>query len=120
MIIFFFQTYIRHTYPPKFTLNKSNLDENYASFLVLDLSIHNNKVPAKAYDKPGYFNCDFVNFPFLNCDASYGLFITQLSRFTGVCTKIKDVYLCGLFSHFPITEQRNATVITDCKYFKTF
>ena len=48
-------------------------------FLDLNLSIHNDIVSTKIYDKRDDFNFDIVNFPFLDGDVprspSYGVYI---------------------------------------------
>ena len=57
-----------------------------ASFLDLHLSISDGFVKTKIYDKRDDFDFDIVNFPFLDDDvprsASYGVYISQLIRFT--------------------------------------
>ena len=57
----------------------------YFFLLDLNLSIHNNIVSTKIYDKRDDFNFDIVNFPFLDGDVprrpSYGVYISQLIRF---------------------------------------
>ena len=49
-------------------------------FLDLNLSIHNDKVSTKIYDKRDDFNFDIVNFPFIDDDGpqrtSYGVYIS--------------------------------------------
>ena len=51
-------------------------------FLDLNLSIHNDIVSTKIYDKRDDFNFDIVNFPFLYGDVpqrpSYGVYIFAL------------------------------------------
>ena len=51
----------------------------YFFLLDLNLSIHNNIVSTKIYDKRDDFNFDIVNFPFLDGDVprrpSYGVYI---------------------------------------------
>ena len=53
-----------------------------AAFLDLNLSIHNDIVSTKIYDKRDDFNFNIVNFPFLDGDVpqrpSYGVYISQL------------------------------------------
>ena len=50
-----------------------------AAFLDLNLSIHNDIVSTKIYDKRDDFNFDIVNFPFLDGDVpqrpSYGVYL---------------------------------------------
>ena len=75
-----------HTiYPAELQLNKANASDTEAAFLDFNLSIHNDIVSTKIYDKRDDFNFDIVNFPFLDGDVphrpSYGVCISQLIRF---------------------------------------
>ena len=60
----------------------------------MDLSITNGKVTSKIYDKRDDFNCEIVNFPFLDGDVphspSYCVNITQLIRFVRVRYNVGD------------------------------
>ena len=71
-------------YTGKCVLNKANASDTEAAFLDLNLSIHNDIVSTKTYDKRDYFNFDIVNFPFLDGDVlrrpSYCVYISQLIR----------------------------------------
>ena len=62
-----------------FQLNKANASDTEAAFLDLNLSIHNDIVSTKIYDKLDDFYFDIVNFPFLDGDVphrpSYGVYI---------------------------------------------
>ena len=62
--------------------------------LNLNLSIHNDIVSTKIYDKRDDFNFDIVNFPFLDGDVpqrpSYGVYISQLIRFARASTHVTD------------------------------
>ena len=51
----------------------------------LHLSISNDFVSSKIYDKRDDFDFDIVNFPF-----SYGVYISQLIRFARVCSHVDD------------------------------
>ena len=53
-------------YPAELQLNKANASDTEAAFLNLNLSIHNDIVSTKIYDKRDDFNFDIVNFPFLD------------------------------------------------------
>ena len=53
-------------YLSELKLNKANTSDTEASFLDLHLSISNNIVSAKVYDKRDDFDFEFVNFPFLD------------------------------------------------------
>ena len=60
----------------------------------LHLSISNGFVSSKIYDKRDDFDFDIVNFPFLDGDVPrrlfYGVYISQLVRFTRVCSYVDD------------------------------
>ena len=59
---------------------------------LLTLSITNGIVSSKIYDKRDDFNFEIVNFPFLDGDVSrspsYGVYISQLIRFSRVCSNV--------------------------------
>ena len=57
---------VHRIYPAELQLNKANASDNEAAFLDLNLSIHNDTVSTKIYDKRDDF--DIVNFPFLDGD----------------------------------------------------
>ena len=65
-----------------------------AAFLDLNLSIHNDIVSTKIYDKRDNFNFDIVNVPFLDGDVprrpSYGVYISQLIRFARASSHVTD------------------------------
>ena len=75
-------------------LNKANASDTEAAFLDLNLSIHNDIVSTKIYDKRDDFNFDIVNFPFLDGDVpqrpSYGVYIFQLIRFARASSHVTD------------------------------
>ena len=56
---------VHRIYPTELQLNKANASDTEAAFLDLNLSIHNDIVSTKIYDKRDDFNFDIVNFPFL-------------------------------------------------------
>ena len=74
-----FEHMVHRIYPAELQLNKANVSDTEAAFLDLNLSIHNDIVSTKNYDKRDDFNFDIVNFPFLDGDVpqrpSYGVFI---------------------------------------------
>ena len=76
---------VHRIYPAELQLNKANASYTEASFLDLNLWIHNGIVSTKIYDKRDDFNFDIVNFPFLDGDVpqrpSYGVYISQLIGF---------------------------------------
>ena len=63
-----FEHMVHRIYPPELQLNKANASDTVTAFLDLNLSIHNNIVSTKIYDKRDDFNFDIVNFPFLDGD----------------------------------------------------
>ena len=75
-----FEQMVLITYPAELQLNKANADTD-AVFLYLNLSIHNDKVSSKIYDKQDDFDFDIVNLPFLDGDVprrpSYGVYIYE-------------------------------------------
>ena len=81
-------------YPSELQLNKVNTSDTEASFLDLYLSISNDIVSTKIYDKRDDFNFDIVNFPFLDGDVprstSYGVYISQLIRFARASSYVAD------------------------------
>ena len=60
----------------------------------LYLSISNDIVSTKIYDKRDDFDCEIVNFPFLDGDVprftSYGVYISRLFRFARASSYVAD------------------------------
>ena len=90
----FFESMLNRIYPSELQLNMANVSDAEASFLDLHLSISDGFVKTKIYDKRDDFDFDIVNFPFLHGDvprsASYGVYISQLSRFVRVSSHVDD------------------------------
>ena len=90
----YFEQMVGQIYPTELQLNKANYSDTEAPFLDLNLSITNGIVSSKIYDKRNDFNFEIVNFPFLDCDVprfpSYAVYISQLIRFTRVCSYVDD------------------------------
>ena len=63
-----FEHMVHRIYPAELQLNKANASDTEAAFFDLNLSIHNDIVSTKIYDKRDDFNFDIVNFPFLDGD----------------------------------------------------
>ena len=65
-----------------------------AAFLDLHLSISNDIVSTKIYDKRDDFDFEIVNFPFLDGDVprstSFGVYISQLIRFARASSYVAD------------------------------
>ena len=62
----------------------------------MHLSISNDIVSTKIYDKRDYFDFEIVDFPFLDGDGdvprstSYGVYISQLIRFARASSHVED------------------------------
>ena len=86
----YFDTMIGQIYPSELHLNKVNT----SAFLDLHLSISNDIVSTKIYDKRDDFDFEIVIFPFLDGDiplsTSYGVYISQLIRFARASSQISD------------------------------
>ena len=61
----YFDNLVCQIYPPELQLNKANTSDTEAAFLKLHLSISNDIVSTKIYDKRDDFDFEIVNFPFL-------------------------------------------------------
>ena len=81
-------------YPSELQHNKANTSDTDAAFLDLHLSISNDIVSTKIYDKRDDFNFEIVNFPFSDGDVprstSHGVYISQLIRFARASSYITD------------------------------
>ena len=55
---------VSQIYPSELQLNKANASDTEAAFLHLHLSISNDIVSTKIYDKRDDFDFEIVNFPF--------------------------------------------------------
>ena len=75
-------------------LYKANTSDTEAAFLDLHMSISNDKVSNKIYDKRDDFDFEIVKFPFLDGDVprstSYGVYISQFIRFARASSYITD------------------------------
>ena len=75
-------------------LMMSHASDTEAAFLDLHLSISNDIVSTKIYDKRDDFDFEIVNFPFLDGDVprstSYGVYISQLIRFARASSYVTD------------------------------
>ena len=81
----YFDKMVSQIYPSEIQRNKDNTSDTEAAFLDLRLSISNDIVSTKIYDKRDDFDFEIANFPFLDGDvprsSSYGVYISQLIRF---------------------------------------
>ena len=60
----YFDNMVSQIYPSELQLNKANTSDTEAAFLDLHLSISNDIVSTKIYDKRDDFDFEIVNFPF--------------------------------------------------------
>ena len=85
---------ISQIYPSELQLNKGNTSDTESAFLDLHLSISNDIVSTKIYDKRDDFDFGIVIFPFLDGDVplstSYGVYISQLIRFARASSHVAD------------------------------
>ena len=81
-------------YPSELQLNKANSSDTEATSLDLHLSISNDIVSTKIYDKRDDFDFEIVNFPLLDGNVprstSYGVYISQLIRFSRASSYVAD------------------------------
>ena len=93
----YFDNMVSQIYPSELRLNKANTSDTEAAFLDLHLSISNDIVSTKIYDKRDDF--EIVNFPFLDGDVpgstSYGVYISQLIRFAKASSYVADFNTCN-------------------------
>ena len=90
----YFDNMVSQIYPSELQLNKANASDTEAAFLDLHLSISNDIVSTKIYDKRDDFDFEIVNFPILDGDVprstSYGVYISQLIRFARASSYVVD------------------------------
>ena len=89
-----FDSMASKTYPSELQHNKANTSDTEAAVLDLHLSISNDIVTTKFYNKRDNFDFEIVNFPFLDGDVprstSYGAYISQLIRFARASSYVAD------------------------------
>ena len=89
-----FDNMVSQIYPSELQLNKADTSDTEATFLDLHLSISNNIVSTKIYDKRDDFDFEIVNFPFLDgdapCSTLYGVYNSQLIRFARASNYVAD------------------------------
>ena len=77
----YFDNMVSQIYPSELQLNKANTSGTKAAFLDLHLSISNEIVSTKIYDKRGDFDFEIVNVPILDGDVprstSNGFYISH-------------------------------------------
>ena len=73
----YFDNLVSQIYPSELQLNKANASDTKAAFLDLHLSISNDIVSTKIYDKRDDF--EIVNFPFLDVYILWSLYLSTHS-----------------------------------------
>ena len=73
---------VNRIYPAELQLYKANASDTETAFLDSNLSIHNDIVSTKIYDKRDDFNFDIVNFPFLDGNAPLSFFLSFFLSFS--------------------------------------
>ena len=85
---------VSQIYHSELQINKANTSDTEATFLDLHLSISNDVVSTKIYNKRDDFVFEIVNFPFLDSvvtrSTSYGVYISQLIRFARASSDVAD------------------------------
>ena len=89
-----FDHMVSKIYPSELQRNEANTSDTKAAFLDLHLSISNDIVSTKIYDKRDEFDFQIVNFPYLDGDVSnstsYVVYISQLIRFARASSYVAD------------------------------
>ena len=90
----YFDIMVSQNYSSELQLNKAYTSDTEATFLDLHLSISNDIVSSKIYDKRDNSEFEIVNFQFLDDDVprstSYGVYISQLIRFARASSHVAD------------------------------
>ena len=90
----YFDNMVSQIYPLELQLDKANTPDTEAAFLDLHLSISDDMVSTKIYDKRDDFDFSIVNFPFLDGDVarstSPGVYISQLIHFARAFSHVAD------------------------------
>ena len=90
----YFDNMVSQIYPSELQLNKANTSDTGAAFLDLHVSISNDSVSTKIYDKRDNFDFEIIIFPFLDGDVprstSYRVYISQLICFARASSHVAD------------------------------
>ena len=85
---------VSQIYPSELQLNKANTSDKEAVFLDYHLSISNDIVSTKIYDKRDDIDFEIANLPFYDGDVprstSYGVYISQLIHFARASIYVTD------------------------------
>jgi len=81
-------------YPPELELNCEDKSDQEVNYLDLHLKVNNSTIEYRLFDKRDNFGFEIVNFPDLSgnipTNQSYGVFISQLVRYSRCCQKFVD------------------------------
>ena len=95
----YFDNMVSQIYPSELQLNKANISGTKAAFLDMHLSISNDIVSTKIYDKRDDFDFEIFNFPSLDYDVprptSDGVYISQLIRLAIASSYVADFNTCN-------------------------
>ena len=90
----YFDNTVGQIYPSELQLNRTNTSDTEAAVLDLHLSISNDIVSSKIYDKRDDIDFEIVNFQFFDGDVprstSYGVYISQLIHFARASSYVTD------------------------------
>ena len=90
----YFDNMVSQIYPSELQLSKANTSDTEAAFLDLHLSMSNDIVSTKIWDKRDDFDFEIVNLPLLNGDVprstSYGVYISQLICFARASSYVTE------------------------------
>ena len=105
----YFEDYISEIYPPELELKETTESENQASYLDVMLSIKENALFYKLYDKRDDYEFDIINFPFLDSNIpagpAYGVYISQLIRYSRACLDYEDFKNRHIMLYIKLTSQ---------------
>ena len=112
----YFDNMVSQIYPSELQLNKANTSDTKAAFLDLHLSISNDIVSTKIYDKRDDFDFEIVNFPFFDGDVSRstfcGVYISQPIRFARASS-----YVADFNTHNKINSETSKTRLSVSKFY---
>ena len=120
----YFDNMVSQIYPSELQLYKANTSDTEAAFLDLHLSISNDIVSTKIYDKHDDFDFEIVNFPFLDGDVprstSYGVYISQLIRFARASSYVADFNTRNKLLTQKLLKLSAIGIINFAKHFQNF
>ena len=120
----YFNQMVDRIYLTELQLNRANSSDTEARFLDSNLCTSNDRVSTKIYDKRDDFDFDVVSFPFLDCDVprrtSYGVYISQLIRFTRASSNLSDFNFCKKEPLLPNFLGRAIVILNFVRRFRNF